>query len=705
MSRRIRSTILAVGVVVLCTVHVPTASAVDPGDPSVLVIIDEMTPLIAAADGTLTIRGRIISTIRTELTSVSVGLRRSSAPIATRKEVTAVATSPMTPESGDPDAVDLPNTHQDVTDSLPAGGQASFTVKVPFADLGLPSDGTYVIGIEAVGRETGTDSSDTRKGVLRTFLPWYPTSGSVRPVNLVWLWPLADWPARSSSGVLLDNRTPRELASGGRLDRLLTLGTRYRGTVSWVADPALLQTADAMARGYQVMVDGEITVGDREQDARRWLTTLSEATDGRSLRTLPYADVDASAAVRAGMPNDVVRAVTTGPGVAAAALGHVAPGGLYWAPFGRIDRDTANVLASAGVTSMVLSADAMPAANSAAAVTGEATTSLPTSSGVIRAVLADPGLSAVLSLPQGTPSDVIIARQRFLAETALVAATLPVEQTERTLVVAPSDPRWDPASSLLAPLLRATRSAPWLGSTTLDRVLDDPPSTTSRERGGYGPKAKEAELSPGYLQAIERVTARLGSFTSIIDDPTGISEPYSVALLRAESAAWRTDLPGGRRLITSIGDALSDETGLVRVLSKGTITFSGDSGRVPVTITNDLDRSVTVGLALKGQPPLRLESEPLTSIRIDAGKMASVDIDARVVGGGPLIVEVQLLDGEKDAYGKPALITVSSTAYARAAAWVVAVAFIAILIFVVVGVTRRIRKAHANRPRTGSVVQ
>lgn len=702
MRQAIRSMMLAVGFVVLSGVHAPAASAADPSEPSVLVIIDEMTPLIPAAGRTLTIRGRVISTIRSELTSVSVELRRSATPLVSRKEVAAVATSPMNPQSGDPDAVAVPSTRQDITDSLPPGGQASFTLKVPFADLGLTSDGAYVLGVEAVGRETGTDSTETRKGVLRTFLPWFPNPDSVQPVNLVWLWPLADWPARSSSGVLLNDRTPRELSSGGRLDRLLNLGDRYRGTVSWVADPALLQTADVMARGYQVMVDGEITVGDQEQDARGWLTTLRGATAGSTLRTLPYAAIDASAVVRAGMANDVVRAVTAGPGVAAIALGRAAPSGLYWAPFGRIDRNTANVLASAGVTSIVLSADAMPPTDSTIAVIGEATASLPTSFGAIRAVLADQELSTVLALPQGTPSDVIIARQRFLAETAVVASTLSADQDERTLVVAPSDPRWDPAPSLVAPLLRATRSAPWLGSTTLDRILDGPPSSTSRERGGYGPRAKAAELSPGYMQSIERVTARLGSFTSIIDDPTGISEPYSAALLRAESSAWRTDLPGGRRLITSIGDQLSDEIGLLRVLSKGTITFSGDTGRVPVTITNDLDRSVTVGLTLKGQPPLRLESEALTSIRIGAGKMASVDIEARVVGGGPLIVEVQLLDGEKVAYGKPALITLSSTAYARAAAWVVAVAFSAILVFVVVGVTRRIRKAHANRPRAGS---
>ena len=58
---------------------------------------------------------------------------------------------------------------------------------------------------------------------------------------------------------------------------------------------------------------------------------------------------------------------------------------------------------------------------------------------------------------------------------------------------------------------------------------------------------------------------------------------------------------------------------------------------------------------------------------------------------------VQLLGPEGQDYGDPASITVASTAYARAAAWVVAAAFLAIVVFVLVGVTRRIRKAHAAR--------
>ena len=74
--------------------------------------------------------------------------------------------------------------------------------------------------------------------------------------------------------------------------------------------------------------------------------------------------------------------------------------------------------------------------------------------------------------------------------------------------------------------------------------------------------------------------------------------------------------------------------------------------------------------------------------------MASVDIDARVVGGDPLAVDVQLLDpGRAAPTASRRASRSASTAYSRAAAWVVAAAFVAIVVFVIVGVTRRIRKA------------
>jgi hypothetical protein len=257
--------------------HVVTA---DDPDASVRIVIDELSPGIPEDGDTLRIRGRIISTARTLLTDVSVQLRRSSAPLDARRDVPAVAQAGLNPTEGDPDDVALLGTRTVVAPELPPGGRRGFTLRVPVSQLGLTTAGTYVLGVEALGREADVDEFDTRKGVVRTFLPWFPEGTDVTPVDLVWLWPLADWPDRTADGVLLGDQTPTELSSGGRLDRLLSIGDRFRTTVSWLADPALLQTADVMSDGYQVLQDGTLVLGDREQEARQWLTRLGPGRAG-----------------------------------------------------------------------------------------------------------------------------------------------------------------------------------------------------------------------------------------------------------------------------------------------------------------------------------------------------------------------------------------------------------------------------------------
>ena len=697
MTRRIAALAVAALAMLGIFVGAPSRAAAADAAPSVAITLDSLTPVIATNDGTLRIEGQITNTSGVPLTAVQVQLRRSSTALLSRSDVDSVTAAGLNPSSGSPDGLALPSTRQKVVETLPPGERRPFTISIPFAQMGMALAGTYVLGVEVIGRTSGVDTLDTRKGDLRTFLPWYPNPGVIKPIDLVWLWPLADWPARTATGTLLTNRTPVELSSGGRLDRLVDIGNRFRGVVSWIVDPALLQTASEMTRGYQVQRGDTLVLGDRGPAARAWLEKLRAATDDGGARSMPYADVDASAVVRAGMSNDVVRAVTQGPGLASTVLRHPAPGGLYWAPFGRLDRGATNVLASAGVTTVVLSASAMPPTDPAQSSVATSTAVLPTSVGTVRAVLTDNGLTHLLAQPQRSPDAVIAIRQQFLAETALMASGIPADQSSRAIVVAPDSVRWDATTTLVAPLLRATRTAPWLSPMSLDRLLQEAASTTSRQRGGYGLKAKSAELGPAYMAKVKRTTEKLESFTAIVDDPTGLSEPFSVALLRSESAAWRSNRETGEQLINDTADELAQKMAGVRVLSSGTITFSGDTGRVPVTISNDLDRSVTVGLALVGNPALRLSSAPLANIRIEPGKMASVDIDARVIGGDPLMVDVQLLTPDATPYGEPARIELVSTAYSRAAAWVVAAAFVAILVFVVVGVTRRIHKARSSR--------
>lgn len=675
---------------------VASATAI-PSGATVDVVIDELAPLSPKPTSTLRISGRIANASASSLTDLRVRLRVATAPVGSRDAITVIADGPLRSDDAvivGGDGVALDSTSTAVVDSLTPGSEAMFGISVPMTSLQLRAPGAYAIAVEVLGRSSASSASE-RQGIGRTFLPWFPTAPA-NPIEVAWLWPLVASPDRTATGAFLSETIPESLGDEGRLGRLVALGDG--APVSWIADPALLQAAAAIGDGYQVDRDGTLAVGDAGANGPAWLAALAEAA-GSGLRVLPYADIDATASRRAGLGTDVTRAITLSPDVAAATLPPPATPAnaepIAWMP--AIDRQTSNLLVTSGVRSVVLRAGSLEpeAPTGTTAAPAAALGTLGTIAGPLTAVLADDALSDLVGLPTRTNAEALLVRQQVLAHLALLAAQASANDTPARVVIAPPV-TWDPAERLVAPLLRATRTAPWLAPIDLARLLDG--TSTPRQRLPYASEAKRLEVRSDHLAGVAREQDRLAALAAILDDPTPVVAPFGVALLRAQSITWRTDPDVAASLLDSIRRELEVRTDAVHVLSRGSIVFSGDVGAVPVTIENDLDTPVTVGVQLIGEPAARLSSQPLQGIRIEAGQRVSVDLDARVIGGDPLTTRVQLLTPEGDRYGVPSRVTLSSTAYARAASWVVIAAFIAIGVFVVVGITRRVRGAGRRRP-------
>ncbi|MDO8733347.1 MAG: DUF6049 family protein [Actinomycetota bacterium] len=637
---------------------------------AVQVVLDSMLPFIPTGNSELRITGRLVNTSSTTISKPVAQLRLSSEPIQGRAGIDAVLNSDGLPTSA------VLSFHID--QPLASGAQATFNFEVPFSELPLKKAGTYALTIDAVG------PGNQAVGSLRTFLPWYPNSNkSAHAIGVVWLWPLADAPARTATNVLLNSQTPLSLSPSGRLANLVDVGREFSSTLSWMIDPSIVQSADDISRGYQVVEDGVIVVGNRSTDALRWLDELRASIAPSNSRAIAYADVDASADRRSGLSADVVRAMTLAQPITSDVLKSAITGGVYWTPSGRLDQRTANLLSSAGTTTVIMSTQAMAGdANQPR----QGIADYPTSFGNLTAVLADARISASLAMPQRNASETILARQRFLAETAAIANSV-TSDTNLTVVAAPSDLRWNPSPVFLRSVLRSTQSAPWMRPASMSGLESGPRSSSARLP--Y-PRANSGELTAAYLDRIVRIQQSVKQLTAVQSTASSVNQSYSEALLRAQSSAWRQDPETGAALVAGISRELTTQINLVRPISSGTITFSGDSGNVPITLANDGSSSVKVGLALIGEPSSRLESQPKTDIVIEPGQKISVEIPVRVVGGDPLPTLVQILTPNASAYGAPASITLVSTAYARAAGWVVLAAFIAIAIFVVVGITRRI---------------
>jgi len=672
-----------------------------------------IAPLIPRVGSTLRVTGQITNLTDVSAQAVVVRLRLGTAPLAANdSEQAAEVVNEITEFAAD--STQEPATRTvtawtPVAATLDAGDQRPFSITLPVDALQVSSPGVYVLGVEAFAR-TNTDGGNLT-GVQRSLWPWFPeVDATSTKVKVAWLWPLVAPPAWNENDELLNDELPRALGPQGRLRALLDIGARYPNLLTWIADPALLQMVSNMRGGYLVKSETGSKPGEQATDAATWLdelTSVLQSVQGRQpdpqipvLHLLPYASIDASAARRANLGPDVVKAVTMGPSITAASVGLAASNTFYWAPAGLLDRQTAGLLASAGTRYVVLDPpriDSNRQDPTGRDPTGTAVRPFAPSVPGLLAVVPDPTIRQLLIEGTGDAESVLLTRQTFLALTALrmstmsTMSTMPEVSGGADLVLAP--PIAGANSRVLAATLRATALAPWIEAVPLDQIV---PQSSG---GGftYGPAGRDTELPSTYLERVRQTQQRLDRFVAVLGNPALIFEDFTQALLRAQSAAWRQQPLVGEELLTAVAADLDNRRADIEVLNGRTVTLSGDSGRIPVTIMNSLDQPVTVGLRLVGDPRVRLTSDVVPAFTIAPGRTTSVDIPVRVAGSEPLRVSVQVLTPNGTVFRTAPVGTVYSAAYARAASWVIGLAFVAILIFVLVGIARRVLSTKRSR--------
>lgn len=692
----VRSAVVAaIGAIALAVIApAPLAPPHARADDTVAPVRITMTGLAPVALGTgtsLSLSGTVANTGLSDITALSVRLTFSTTAIPERRELRKATET----EAGY-GSIPLYDTNTPVVDVLAPGAKANYRIAVDTSQLPLGEPGVYVIGAEAVGYgPAGYVILDS----ARTLIPYIPDP--VTPVNVTWLWPLATTPGQAPDDVLLGELIPREISPGGRLDDLLAAG-EASPAITWVADPQLLQVAADMSDGYLVDKGGQIRAGTAADDARAWLARAREllgepdakqkpAPRPREVWSMPYADSDADALTRAGLTTDLVRAVTAAPSITDRNLGREPDGTLAWAAGGRLDRATLDILASAGVRTVVVRGKALPDLPDPG-YTPSGYADLEASGGTVRALVVDGGLLVALELPQGNQATILDARQRFLSELAYVALEPTTES--RYLIAATANPRWAPNPQLLRAIIASLRSTPWTRLVPVSTVLALPSTATVRAVDPVAGRSRG--LSAAYLERVSSLESSLQSLRSVLAEPLPLTAPISSALLRAESSAWRTRPREGERLLDSIQASIATVEGRVYVVPRDNVVFSGDRGSVPVTVANDFDQPVRVGITVTADPAARLESQPLQPVEIEPGRRASLEVPVRIVGGEALTVAVQLTDTTGAPFGEPVALELRTTAYSRAALWVAVAAAVVLVLLVVFDIVRRARQRRAK---------
>jgi hypothetical protein len=665
------------------------------------VTIDSMNPQVASPGATVRLSGTITNRTRQTQTGLEVQLQTSAAHFTSRDEMDFYLAHGVDNSGLEPAGIPFL-----LSASVAPGRTAAWSTSFRPDSYGISEFGVYPVTAQL------QDLSDDVISSGQTLLPFWPgqrAASLLSPLKISWLWPLIDQPHNQVCPALTNNDLAASLKSGGRLSALVTAGASHpEADLTWIIDPALLSDAATMAHTYYVGSKPNCIGATREpasQAAAGLLTALREVTHDQPTVITPDANVDTTALVHQGLTADLARAYTTGDAVAASVLHGQLSHAIAWPPGGTTDLRVLTTLATAEhVNTVVLNSSEMKPVNPAVFQPDDAVASLRVAGGLpVNVLLSDDTLTGVLKAGDtstGTlPKDTEFAvRQRFLAETAMMAAEAP--DSARTIVVAPPE-GWSPSETLASDLLHETTTTPWLTPAALASLSSAPDTQRTVPRQPL-PASQQSpgELSRGYLSQVSVLGARLGVYKSMLYKP----EPDYVqsldrALAATESAAWRG---GGKAQGLALADGLSAyldnaEKKVKIIRSVPDVPMGGSSGQVPVSIQNGLLQQ-----AIKVRVVASADNSPGRTSQLTVGQLplvvvppqqaVTVRLPVSSAPQGSTVIHLSLTSAD----GTPLTftdtqLTVLSTRYGRAILFLIGAAIgVLVLTSVYRGIRRRL---------------
>ncbi|MFD8534684.1 DUF6049 family protein [Streptomyces rubrogriseus] len=646
-----------------------TAALADSDSGSVAVAVDSLTPSAPTGGDTVTVSGTVTNHGKRTVTDAHVGLRVGP-PLDTRSSVDAIAK-----ESDDLQgsiSPEIDNKYTEKFSKLTPGVAEHFNISVPVDELNLGSDGVYEFAVSLSG-ETSAQPWEQILGIQRTFLPWQPDEADTKTKTTA-LWPLVSTthmaaetgPNEEQTPVFLNDDLAKEISPGGRLNQMVTLGKDL--DVTWVVDPDLLASVDAMTGSYRVRDGDQTTAGTHQAVAKQWLADLQEAVADEEVVALPFADPDLASLAHNGTDvtgslsqlkeaTDVV-ANTVEP------ILHVKPSTEFaWPVEGAVDRSIVKVATSAGADKVIARSDsfqetdALPYTPSAARPIGGGTT----------AVVADARMSTAFEGDLTTASASTLAVQRFLAQS--LGLGLQTDK-QRSVVIAPQRTPSGSQARAMAEGLRALQSGTWSQSQKLAAAAaakPDPDAATKVPGTSSYPSAlRKKELPRSAFVESARTQDALDSFKVVLSDPSRVVTPFGRALNRELSVSWRGRAAEAESFRAGVKSYLDGLTGRVRLIDKSETKLSGRSATIPVTVQNNLVQDVgSLVLRLTSTNPTRLEIDGARyeeqPISVSGGHSQSVKFTTSANANGRATVIAQLYTTDGRPYGKPVTFDVKVT--------------------------------------------
>ncbi|MGA5193779.1 DUF6049 family protein [Streptomyces exfoliatus] len=630
------------------------------GSKTVDVSLDTLAPSAPVEGDTVTVTGTVTNRGKKTITDATVDLRVGPR-MTSRSEIEQV--TGRTGFRSDSDPAPLEDAPTVEIPRLGAGLSAEFSLSVPVSALELDEAGVYQLGVSLTGK-TSDKLYDRVLGIERTFVPYQPEP-TEKKTQLTYLWPLISSSHVSAetmndaqqTPVFEDDALAAELKPGGRLDQLVSLGKGL--PVTWVVDPDLLASVDAMANGYRLK-DGTLRVpGPNQPVAERWLNSLQKAIEGRKIVALPFADPDLASLAHRGkdVPGSLghLQSATALAATTVETVLHVQPSTDFaWPADGAVDRSIVAVATSAGADKVIARSDSvrddLPYTPTAARPFGDGSTT---------AVVSDALLSTAFDGDMVRAENSTLAVQEFLAQS--LAITLEQPEKQRSIVVAPQRVPGVAQAQTMATALHGLHARRW--SQPVDLLVaaaakpDPDASTAVPGSSRYPKKLRDQELPVQAFRDMKTTRDELDDFKVILASPDRVVTPFGNAINREMSTSWRGQARAAAIYRGDVLDYLQTLTEGVQLVDKSDLVLSGRSATIPVTVQNQLLQDVHLVLRLTSgnKNRLQLNGDGFSElpVKVNGGHSQSVKFEASANVNGQVPMTAQLYTEDGTPYGQP----------------------------------------------------
>jgi hypothetical protein len=682
---------LAAAVVLGCAVGQPGAHAApppraveQPSEQGLQISLRSVRPAVVTSEQPLTLEGVVRNTTGGAVPRPVVQVVLGERALVTRADVEdwAVATGP---------AQGRVVGRQALPASLPPGAAAAFRVTVAGgAGMRRAAYGALPLSVEVGG------------SALRTFAG-YQRVKEYTPLSVAWAVPLtldADPALFGAGGAARQEAWERALGEGSRLRRVVD--ATEDAPVTWALDPTLVPGVLATAADAPAYPSPAGAADGGEQALRQaFEERLRAGAEAHRPWVLPDTDADVAAAATEGAAAGLVRTLVARAAPVAAALGGRAD--IAWPA----DGDQAEgreaglraLYAGPGLSAQLAAQSRLPSGGMTADAGRRSPGGLP--------VLAyDDRLSALLARTRSGP-EAALSAQRFVADSVMLLDESPgIER--RVLVAAPRGFAPDPAAARA--FLATVGSVPWLRTTTTEAVLraaavavPDRSTLASRpeptqgavvEPGGDLLGAGPPILTTARGERVERALDTVRGVALIRDDGTSFARVWGRAAEQLASVRWRGNETQWSRLSRAVESAAQGTTSAIKV-SPRSFNFLAESGRLQITVTNELDVAVeNVQLSLvPANPRLRVDGQP-PPLRIGANSRATVVVPVTSFAAGLVPIRTTLTTPDGTVIGQGADVQVRVSPTGDWVYWALGALAIVILL---VGIHRSVRR----RPGAG----